>query len=349
MMYQTYQEIRKTAEALDQTVNKMDSVLPMLKDLTHEHCIQKMVFIGCGSGYCLSKSMAAMCESALGVCATAAAGGDVLLHLNSYKKIIEGSWLVIVSRSGETSEISLMLDALKNDGVSFFVLGIYGAEGTSLSRKSDFVIELPWAFDKSICQTKNIACFYLAGTYMLAALAEDTATMDSLRRAVKCEAGFMDRAEAAMKLVADKPFQHVVVMGDAEICGAAEEGALAFNEIAQIDSNYYHLLDSRHGPFVRFNENTVVIAAVSNVCNEREIALIRDVVKTGAITITCSGLPCSIEGAMNLCIGEDLSYQTLALPLLSICQMLSYYKALVEGVNPDSPDGLSACVIFKES
>lgn len=330
------------------TLNKMDSVLPAVKGLAQTKGIQKMVFVGCGSGYCLAKSMAAMCESALGVCGTAAAGGDVLLHLDSYKKVIEGSWVVIASRSGETSEISLMLDALKGDGVSFFTLGIYGAEDTSLAKKSDLVIELPWAFDESICQTKNISCFYLASTYLLASLAEDAAMTGSLRRAVKEEAAFMDRAEAAMKRMADKPFRHVVVMGDAEICGAAEEGALAFNEIAQIDSNYYHLLDSRHGPFVRFNEDTVVITALSGAGSEREMALVRDVVKTGATAVTCSGLPCEIEGTVNLCLGADLAYPALALPLLAICQMLSYYKALVEGVDPDSPNGLSACVIFKE-
>lgn len=348
-MYQTYQEIRKTAEALDLTLNKMDSVLPTIKGLAQTRDIRKMVFIGCGSGYCLAKSMAAMCESVLGVCGTAAPAGDVLLHLDSYKKVIEGAWVVIASRSGETSEISLMLDALRRDGVSFFTLGIYGAEGTSLAQKSDFVIELPWAFDESVCQTKNISCFYLASTYLLAHLADNAAMIDSLRQAAKAEAAFMDRAEEAMKQMADKPFQHVVVMGDAEICGAAEEGALAFNEIAQIDSNYYHLLDSRHGPFVRFNENTVVIAALSGADSERERALIQDVVKTGATAITCSGLPCEIEGTENLSLGADLAYPALALPLLAICQMLSYYKALVEGVNPDSPSGLSACVIFKES
>ena len=347
-MYQTYKEIRKTSEALKLTIDKMDSVLPALQELAQVKGLRKMVFVGCGSGYCLSKSMAVMCESKLGVCATAVAGGDALLHLNSYKKIIEDSWLVIVSRSGETSEISLMLDAMKKEGVSFFTLGIFGAENTSLSRKSDFVIELPWAFDESVCQTKNISCFYLSGMYMLSTLAGDAAAIDSLRKTVENEAMFMDRAEEAMRLIAEKPFHHAVVMGDAEICGAAEEGALAFNEIAQVDSNYYHLLDSRHGPFVRFDKNTVVILAISKADCEREMALVRDVVKTGAITITCSGLTCDIEGTLNLSIGTDIEYPALALPLLSICQMLSYYKALVEGVNPDSPEGLSACVIFKE-
>lgn len=347
-MYLTYQEIRKTDEALKLTLSRMEAVLPEIKALAREHEIKRMVFVGCGSGFCLARSMAAMCQSALGISATAVAGGDAMLHLNAYKKIIENSWMVIASRSGETSEISLLLDALKKESVPFFTLGIYGAENSTLAGKSDYVVELPWAFDSSVCQTKNISCFYMASTYMLAALAEDTLTIDSLKLMAEKELEFMDKVEAAMKLVAAKPFSHAVVMGDAEICGAAEEGALAFNEICQLDSNYYHLLDSRHGPFVRFNEQSVVIIAVSDPNCERERALVEDVVKTGAITITCSDLPCQIEGALNLSVGVELAHPALALPLLLICQMLTYYKALEENVNPDSPDGLSSCVIFKD-
>lgn len=34
------------------------------------------------------------------------------------------------------------------------------------------------------------------------------------------------------------------------MCGIAEEGALAFTEIAMLTGRYFHLLDYRHGPIV---------------------------------------------------------------------------------------------------
>jgi len=132
-----------------------------------------------------------------------------------------------------------------------------------------------------------------------------------------------------------------VVLADGEADGLAEEGALAFKEISQLPSNYYHLLDARHGPMVLFGARTLVLAALRTPVDARERALIADIVARGAAVVCFSNLPCDIPGAECFALGEDVGAAAGGLGLLALCQLASLYKSAHTGCNPDLPDGLS--------
>jgi fructoselysine-6-P-deglycase FrlB-like protein len=132
-----------------------------------------------------------------------------------------------------------------------------------------------------------------------------------------------------------------VVLGDAELGGLCEEGALAFKEICQLPSNYYHLLDVRHGPMVLVGPETLVIAVLSSGGNELELALVRDALKKGATVVVYSDQPLNLPGAVVISFGEVLLPPARGVPAIALCQLISYHKSFLTGADPDKPDGLS--------
>lgn len=345
-MSKTIQEIHDSYTALQKTVDHVDRQFASIRQALGDGAFDRCVFLGSGSSFSLAKSMAVTARVAFGGAACAMAAGDVALHARAYKKVCDNALLVLLSRSGETSELGLALDALQQSGARFRVLGIYCAEHTSLAKRAAVNIEMPWAYDRSVCQTRSVTNLYAAGAYLLARYAGRDDWAASIRAAIAGGDGFMVQVEPILALVAKTEFDHVVVLGDGEIGGLCEEGSLAFKEICQLPSNHYHLLDSRHGPFVLFGEKTLVILALSGDEAQLEAALVRDVVAKACTTVTYADMPFRIDATTNLSFGAELACVARGIPFILICQLLSYYKSLERGTDADNPDGLAACIIL---
>lgn len=288
--------------------------------------------------------MAAMARMRCGIPAMELAGGDVLLHAERYATCLDGGVLIAVSRSGSTSEILLAVEKLKSLGCRFKLVSLTCVQNSKLSALSDMSLEMPWAFDKSVCQTRTVSCLYFAFAYCLAIQLKDQALLDDLRWIAANGLSYAHDIEATAKDIAALPWTHAVVLGDAEICGLCEEGALAFKEICQLPSNYYHLLDSRHGPMVLFNEKTLILAVLSD-CSDYELDFIRDVVKKGSTAVVWTdNTPVQIDGVKSISAGRPLSHIARGLPFIMLCQLITYFKSFHSGANPDAPDGLDAWI-----
>jgi fructoselysine-6-P-deglycase FrlB-like protein len=251
--------------------------------------------------------------------------------------------VVAISRSGETSEILRALDAIKKYA-NIHVLGITCKENAPLGALSDVVLELPWAFDNSVCQTRTVSCLYFSWVYIVGKLSGDAGILADLQKVIDGGDAYLAQWEEKFKALAEKPWDHAVVLGDAEIGGVCEEGALAFKEICQLPSNFYHVLDVRHGPMVMIGEKTLVILPLSDHSKELQLALLEDVKKKGATIIAYTNKDEQLDGVMNVSFGQDLCYPVMALPVILIAQLVSYYKSLVTGTDPDNPTGLTAWI-----
>jgi len=322
--------LKKTKDYLEKTWSSVDTVLRDKK---------RCIFIGCGSSYSLAKSMALMIQAETGLSASAMAAGDVLLHAARYVKFFNGAAIVCVSRSGRTSELLLALDALKSGGYSFSVVSLVTADDTPLAAKSDFTISTPWAFDASVCQTRSVTNFYFIAAYITARMSNNQALLEELEHIVNGGMEFLTRAETLADELSERSWTHCVVLADAEMEGIAEEGALAFKEICQLPSNYYHLLDLRHGPMVLVGEKTLVLAALG-VKNELEYKLVSDVKAKNADIVTFSDLSGEPAGTYDLSFGHPLSQIAKGIPFILLCQLVAYKKSKKTGADPDKPTGL---------
>lgn len=335
----TYSELKGQYAAMERTMDCVDERLPEIAALLNG-CGQ-LVFVGAGSSFAVAVSGALMARLHLGKPALALPAGDLLLHAATYRPALEGCALVVLSRSGETSEVVRAVDRVRGMGLDCKVLGVACMEGSALAARSDCVVEAPWAFDHSVCQTRTVSCLYLFCAYALARLAGDEGLIADLRAAVAGGPGFMDVHEPALEAVAQGDWTHAVVLGDAELSGLCEEGALAFKEICQVPSNYYHLLDVRHGPMVLVGGCTLVIAVLSDAGEKLELDVLRDLAAKGATVLACSDEPLDMPGVKSLSFGSKLAHAARGIPAIAVCQLISYHKSFQTGANPDRPDGLS--------
>lgn len=334
----TYKEIKDQYKRLEKTYKYLQDKVEDVLNLYNNH--SKIVFIGCGSSYSLAKSMAMATMTKLGKESVAVPAGDIMLRAKRYEKVVKDALVVAISRSGSTSEILNACDELKKGSIDFTLLSFSCREGKELAQISDCALELPWAYDESVCQTSAVSNLYYAVMYSIAEAAKDKIMIDSLKTVVEHGDKFINEIEPIVAKIAKKDWNCGVTLGDEVIGGICEEGALAFKEICQLPSNHYPLLDSRHGPMVMIDRNTIVIAALSESGNKYELDLIEDIKKKGATVVTVSAQPCEINDTTNLSFGMEIEYTVLGIMFINVVQLVTCYKAEQLGVNPDEPDGL---------
>jgi len=335
----TYKELTSTPEALTLTTDYIEEQWQAISGFLKDK--KKFVFIGSGSSFSLARSFSMITSMHTGHSSIALSAGDILLHAPRYAKVMEGATVICISRSGKTTEMIMAIELIIQYNVH--IAAIICANNTPLEKRSEISLNMPWAFDNSVCQTRTIITFYYAMVYILAKQLGERSVLDDLKHIVDNGTDFIKNIEPIAKEIANRPWNHAVVVADAELMGIAEDGALAFKEICQLPSNFYFFLDSRHGPMVLFNEQTLLIAA-PGVKNELELNYLSDMRKKGTNVIAFSDTPIDIPDITSVSYGRKLSHVALGLPLIILCQMIAYYKSVNTGTNPDKPTGLDAWI-----
>lgn len=339
-MYKTEKEIFSQAESLSKTnsylKNKKDEIYGFFKKYTFKN----IVFTGCGSSYSLCKS-AEISLKLREINAFSIPSGDLMLNFSHYKKIISDSLLIAPSRSGSTSEV---INAVKKAKDEFNVkcICISAKKESDLSKTADLNLEIPWAFDESVCQTRTVSNLYTVNLLLTGIITGDDKLIQETEEAVKRQAAHIDKYKSTLKKVAsDNDWNKAVVLADSELEGIAEEGALAFKEICQLPSNYYHFLDVRHGPMVMVDGSTLVIAVCSPYGVSYQTDLIKELKNKNATVITVSSKPENNLGAdYNITVPDYTNYAVSGIPFIYIPQAITFFKAVKSGVNPDLPQGL---------
>lgn len=339
-MHLTYTEIKDQYKALKKTMNHVDECMGSLRALVDRAKPRSLVFFGCGSSYSIAQSLALAAQVNLKLPATAIAAGDFMLHASAYAGFLDNTMAVVLSRSGSTSEALAAVERLKSS-VSAHVIGICCAEDSKLSALCDGMLEMPWCYDRSVCQTRSVACLYMAGMLLVARLSGNDVMASGLERAVEGGPAFMKWYEEELKFISSKAWTSVVVLADAELNGLGGEAALAFQEICQRPGVCHHVLDVRHGPMVLIGRGTLVIAALSDG-SHFEHALVADIAQKGAELVIYSDVP--LDGlpdkAVNISFGRSLPHAARGLPFILIAQLIAYWRAVADGVDPDHPQGL---------
>ena len=335
----TYKEIMSTQDSLRQTTSYIDNEWQKVMQFLDGK--KQFVFVGSGSSFSLARSFSLMTYMHTGVPSLALSAGDLLLHASRYGKILADAAVVCISRSGKTSEMNMAVDLIKPYNVHLAAL--ICADDTPLEERCELSLNMPWAYDNSVCQTRTVTNFYFAYAYILAKwLGNQPLLSDFEHITDNCNA-FLKEIEPMAKEIAARSWNHAIIIADAELEGIADEGSLAFKEVCQLPSNYYHILDSRHGPMVLFNDKTLLLAAVAEK-HELEINYLTEMQEKGAITVAFSDTPLEIQGVTTISYGRKLSHIALGLPFIMLCQLISFYKASHTGANPDKPIGLSAWI-----
>ena len=340
----THKEIMSQYKALSKTLLHLKSQKEEIIAFFNKTAEKNLILLGCGSSYSLCKSAELAFAARKGIKATVIPAGDILVNLKSYEKILSNSVVFSLSRSGSTTEVIETVKQLRSLYASP-VFSLCCAEASDLSKISDLCIEMPWAFDESICQTRCVTNFYTSLLLIAAYISGDTKLEQDIEKAVEAGEKFLQSIEGLCKEIGNQKWENVLILADGEMQGIAEEAALAFTEIAQIPGNYYHLLDSRHGPFVLVNEKTLVIINISNGNSELQKAFVSDISKKGAtVLVFNTDGKFKNTNTINLSLGQNLDDAVAGIPFINIAQLIALYKSYARSINPDNPDGLDAWI-----
>ena len=337
-MKDQYNSLRKT---FDYIKEKREEIIKFYK----EKSPKSLTYIGCGSGYCLCRSAEVSARVRMGVPSSAIAAGDMMLNFRSYGKVLDGTMIMASSRSGSTSEVLKAIENVKSV-TEVPVFAITCVENSSLGEIADFVLELPWAFDKSVCQTRCVVNLYTANLLVIAYLSGNNALIQDIESAIEIGNRYMDKYEESLKEIAQSEWSYAVLLADGEVQGIAGEGAMAFTEIAQVCAQAFHFLDVRHGPMVMVDDKTLVIVHLTSRYFDYQKALISDIIKRGARVIAYSSEPLDGlgEAVIQICSGKELDSAVCGIPFIFLPQALAYYKAVQKHIDPDKPQGLQAWI-----
>jgi fructoselysine-6-P-deglycase FrlB-like protein len=185
--------------------------------------------IGCGTSWFMGQAYAARRES-LGQGATDAFAASEHRLARGYDRV------VVISRSGTTTEVVAVIDELRASGVPH--VSIVATPGTPVAQESSSTILLDDVDEKSVVQTR-FATTALA--LLRASLGEDLAPVVEQARAALAE----DLAAAVGPLLS---VEQVTFLGRDWSNGIANEAALKLRESSQFWAEAYPAMEYRHGP-----------------------------------------------------------------------------------------------------
>ncbi|WP_374971221.1 SIS domain-containing protein [Terrabacter sp. BE26] len=190
---------------------------------------ERVATIGCGTSWFMGQAYAGRREE-LGQGPTDAYAASEHRLSRGYDRV------VLISRSGTTTEVMEVLDGLLAAGTPH--VSLVATAGTPIAERSDATILLDDVDEQSVVQTR-FATSTLA--LLRASLGENLAPAAEQARAVLAE----DAETAYGPLVGT---EQVTFLGRGWSNGIANEAALKLRESAQFWSESYPAMEYRHGP-----------------------------------------------------------------------------------------------------
>ncbi len=126
------------------------------------------------------------------------------------------------------------------------------------------------------------------------------------------------------------------VLGRAD--GLACELSLKMKEMSLSHSEPFHFLEFRHGPMSMVNDQTIIVALLSEENRTYEATVLLEMRKLGARCITIGKGDCDVPIKTTL---PEPFYNALYLPF---GQLLAYQRSLASGLDPDLPKNLTSVV-----
>ena len=200
---------------------------------------ERVLVLGCGTPYYVACSYAWLREQSGHGHTDAMVASELPERVRDYDRV------VAISRSGTTTEVR---QALRRFVGTVPITALVGVPGTPVAEQATAVVDLSYADESSVVQTRFPTTVL---TLLRAALGQDAGAQAELVR----------RGQEAMRaeLIGDLPRQ-LVVLARAWAAGLAEEAALKCREAVGMWAEAYPTGEYRHGPISVAGPGTLVWA-----------------------------------------------------------------------------------------
>ena len=341
----TLPEIGGQAEALSAAWNQLERQRQWVKDYIGNEAYEEVVFIGSGSSYYQAQTMASTFRLWTGRSASALPSSDVFLFRDQSVARNRKVLLVGVSRSGESSEVILALESVK-DAPNWSVCGITCYEDSRLGKMTECLLS-PLGKEQSTVMTKSFSSmtYMMQAAIALAAGGKFAAEMESIP---KLQGSVVAAARTfAESLVEANEFHKYVYLGMGAYFGLAQEACLKLKEMSYVWTESFGTLEFRHGPKSIVEPGTLVCLLVSERARAYELKVAEEMKGYGAFVLlvtAAKGEDTGFADAVFETGGADLSDEARAVMYLPVLQYLGFYTAMKKGVDPDHPRNLTQVV-----
>lgn len=308
------------------------------------------LFIACGSSYYLSQTVAAQWNQLFPAPSSAVTASEFLFAPHETLKRSAARYVVLISRSGKTTEVLRAARWLEAAG-EIATLGVTCSEASDLAAICTHTLQLPWADEKSMVMTRSFTAILLTLQRIgarLAGRAELARSLDSLPE----KADLFLRANAdKIRAFAAKPiFRNYVFLGHGVHYWLAQEAALKMTEMSSSYAQAYHTLEFRHGPKSIASQDTLITFLLSDTAAQEEVPLIAELKKLRAvIAVIANRATRELRNLADLLVALDLDepeFRRMAVTAIP-AQLFGLEVGLRKGLNPDVPKNLTRAVVLE--
>jgi len=344
----TYPEISAQAEALQAAWDQLGKQQDWIDKYLLNPQFDEIIFIGSGSSYYQALSMASTCRSWLGKSSTAYPSSELFLFREQTAPAHRNYLVIGVSRSGESTEVILALDSVKD--LSYItVAGITCYENSKMAQLAECLIS-PLGKETSTVMTKS----FMSMTFMMQAAIAKASGQENLVRemeqVIALDAALVPKADSFVQtLLKENSFNKFIYLGMGTSYGIALEACLKIKEMSYVWTEAYGTLEFRHGPKSVVEPGTLVCVMVSEKARSYELKVAQEMQAYGAFVLLLTakqGEDTAFADAVVEIGGETLSDDARSVLYLPTLQYLGYYTALKRNVNPDEPRNLTQVVII---
>ena len=301
----------------------------------------RVYLVGSGTSYHASLYGAQLFRS-LGIDALALQGQE----LKNYGRIIKDNDIfIIISQSGETSDVIANIDYMKDHKK----IGIINVEGSYLSRSVDALIPLKAGVEKAVAATKTFTSTLVLLRLLAAYLSDDAEPIINDLKLLKLNIYNLTVPSVleAIERVSDrlKDDKSIIYTGTEDGFILSLEGALKMKEVSYIHAEAFDSSSIKHGP-IALIENGIDVIAVTTKNSKESLAYgLEEMKARGAhiIGISEENNPKLFDEFIKSVPAKSFEFY----PLLMVLQMLAYRTAVKRGINPDKPRNLAKSVTVK--
>lgn len=340
----TYEEIKSQGNVWEKIIqSNIKKVEPISKYLKNEH--DEVIFSGCGSTHYLSMSAAKVWTSITNEFARGIPSSELWLYPNSTFSNLKSHYIAI-SRSGETTETIEALKKFKNktdnNGV---VISCY--PDSTMVKESEFNLLAPEAQEKSVAQTRSFSSMFIITLLLAAHYAEDSHLLKKIINLPSIINNLIMRFEEDIKNIIDQnDYDQYIFLGSGIYYGLACEIMLKMKEMSLSISEAFNFHEFRHGPMSIITDKTLIVGLVSESRKKEELKVLSDMQKLGAKTLAIVDSANEVDSDYVFELSTGFPDTIRGVVYLPLGQLLSFYKSISKGLNPDLPKNLARVIII---
>jgi glucosamine--fructose-6-phosphate aminotransferase (isomerizing) len=335
------QEIHNQPNAWKQALETVEAKAASFQALADD--IDEWIFTGCGSAYNVCQTAVPTFQQFTDFPARAVPAADVVYFPDTVLSLTRRPLVVLISRSGETSETVEAGQVAKARGARTLSITCY--PDSPLAELSDETIVLSGSQEKSVITTESLTAMVLCVQALSGVIGDAPDYLAELKQLPSIGVRVLEQTEdLGRQLGHDENLTRFAFVGNGPYFGLTKECQLKVKETVLLPSDSYPLFDFRHGPKSNVDEHMLVTVLLSDAARDAEITFVEDMKALhGQLCVLCDRANERLREAADYVVEVEsgLSDHARGILYLPLVHFLSYYRSLARGFDPDNPVNLT--------